>query len=73
VNATVVKVHTWPMRLRFLVVWNYCVQLRFHDIAKEVMIVVNLLLIHQIDHVKSINAPNKGQYEPFCTDLTVLK
>jgi hypothetical protein len=50
-------------------VWKGCAQHRFHNIAKEVISVVIVLLSHQIDGMKSIEIPKDGQHELLCPDV----
>jgi hypothetical protein len=69
VRATVVKVPTEPRSIQFPAVWKYWVPERFHSIVQQVISAVIVLLSHQIDDVKSINSPNKGQHELFCNHL----
>jgi hypothetical protein len=69
VNAAVVKVHTSLTRMHFPSVWKYCAQQWIHNIAKEVIRVLTVLLSHQIDDVKFIDSPNNDQHELLCPDL----
>jgi hypothetical protein len=68
VNVTVVKVHTKPTRMRFSAVWKYCEQQQFHNLVKEVLCVVTVLLSHRIDDVTTNNFPNNNQHKLLSRD-----
>jgi hypothetical protein len=69
VDATVVKVQISAMRMRFAIVWKYCDQQRFQNMAKEVLYGVIVLLSRQFDDLESIDSPNDGQHELLGPDL----
>jgi hypothetical protein len=69
VDATVVKMQTWPTRMRFTTVLKYCEQQWCQNMTEEVPCVVAVLLSSQIDDVESIDYPNNGQHGFLLPDL----
>jgi hypothetical protein len=64
-----VKVGTGPSGMQFPAVLKYCARQLLQNIAKDAMIAVTVLLSHTIDDMKSIDSPNYGQHQFFCTNL----
>jgi phage-related holin len=54
--------------MEFPAVWKNCTRQGFHNIVKEIVSVVSMLLSHWIDKVKSIDPPNNSQHELFSPD-----
>jgi hypothetical protein len=71
VDATIVKMQTEPIRMRFATIWKYCGQQQFRNTTKEVLYFVIVLLGYQIGDVESINSPNSGQHEIFGSRFVV--
>jgi hypothetical protein len=53
----------------FPAVWKYWTQQQFHNIAKEVISAVTVMLTHPMDNLKSIASPNNAKHKRLSPDL----